>query len=57
MVLSPGFTDGCQRFDGPNPLVCYQMLWTNAGCDELGHQYPGNQSFAMVNGLNLKTIE
>ena len=36
------FPGGCESYQGPNPVLCYSMMWMGLKCLETGLGYPGN---------------
>ena len=51
------FPQGCQQYNGPHDLECYQSIWKLQGCTDAGESYPDNSEIVRLAGyyqLNLR---
>ena len=51
------FPEGCETFNGPNPLECYDSLWLEVGCLKDGFAYPHNREELGQKDLDLLDLK
>jgi len=51
------FPDGCTAYQGPNPFVCYTVMWIQAKCLATGAEYPGNLNAEQLYELESLNLE
>ena len=50
------FPPQCDKFDGPHPLECYDAVWKEVGCLDVGHKQIERLSLAEIGDLNSKNL-
>jgi len=50
------FPKGCEVFEGPHSVECYESIWQDSGCLEEGYDYPLQLEDWQLNEMDLLTL-